>query len=81
MEKEPHKTRLNSLSISTNRLLQFTRLFEAKTGVKLSGEDTLMRAETLLRTMSLLYHPICEKDFNTALIRKLFLRRKKLSAN
>jgi len=51
------------MHISKERLLQFIRLFELKTGIKLSDEKALERAEVLLRTISLLYKPVDKFDY------------------
>lgn len=56
-------TNTNSMNISKERLLQFIRLFEQKTGIKLSEEKALERAEILLRTISILYKPVNKFDY------------------
>lgn len=64
------------MRISNERLAQFTELFERKTGRKLSESQALARAEMLLRTISILYHPINIKDYSSALAKKMFLKTK-----
>jgi hypothetical protein len=66
------------MRISDKRLGEFARLFEQKTGRKLSEQETLIQAETLLRTASLLYKPISVEDYCLALIRKMNIKTKNL---
>lgn len=70
------KNNLNCMSISKERLAQFMELFEHKTGRKLSEKEALVRAETLLRTISILYQPVSMSDYYSALAKKLFLKKK-----
>ena len=67
-------TNLNSMKISSKRLLQFTNLFKAKTGVILMEQEALIRAETLLRTISILYLPISIPDYSLVLAKKMFIK-------
>jgi hypothetical protein len=69
------KTNINSLKISNDRLVEFTKLFEVKTGKKLSDEEILVKAETLLRTVSLLYKPINKLDYYKADVAYPLLRK------
>lgn len=77
------ETNQNSLKISSERLLEFTKLYERKTGKKLTESEALMHAETLLRTMTILYHPISKKDYYSALAKKMFIKSqsKKIISN
>ena len=70
---------LESMSISDKRLSQFINLMESKTGKRLEEKEALVQAETLLRTVILLYKPARIEDFYSALIRKTFAKNKKLS--
>jgi len=74
-------TNLNSMKISSKRLLQFTNLFKAKTGVILMEQEALIRAETLLRTISILYQPISIPDYSLVLAKKMFIKNRKLLIN
>ena len=76
MESTSSQTPINSMRISNERLAQFTRIFEQKTGRKISESQALARAEMLLRTISILYHPINMKDYSSALAKKMFLKTK-----
>lgn len=73
-----NRMKLNSSNISNNRLLQFINLFKAKTGVTLAEPEALARAETLLRTISILYQPISISDYSSTLAKKMFLKTKKV---
>ncbi|KKR43868.1 MAG: hypothetical protein UU10_C0003G0004 [Parcubacteria group bacterium GW2011_GWF1_40_6] len=73
-----NRMNLNSSSISSKRLLQFINLFKAKTGVTLSEPEALTRAETLLRTIAILYQPVSISDYSYALAKKMFLKTKKV---
>ena len=73
-----NRMNLNSMSISNKRLLQFINLFKAKTGVTLSEPEALARAETLLRTISIIYQPVSISDYSAVLAKKMFLKTKKL---
>ena len=74
----PNKTHLKSMRISIERLSQFIKLFERKTGKKLSEPEALARAETLLRTVSVLYQPVNVRDYGLALAKKMALKISKL---
>jgi 5-methylcytosine-specific restriction endonuclease McrBC GTP-binding regulatory subunit McrB len=76
LEKIKNKTTSNSMRISSDRLLEFGKLFEQKTGIKLSEQEVLQRAETLLRTISLLYQPVSAEAYCSALIKKQILKLK-----
>lgn len=77
MKQKLPKTHLNSMRISNKRLSQFIKLFELKTGRKLSEQEVLKRAEILLRTTSILYRPVSTHDYYSAMIKKMFLKTKK----
>ena len=66
MKQKPKKTHLNSMNISDKRLSEFIKLFEKKTGRKLSEPEALARAGILLRTISLLYKPVDKLDYYSA---------------
>ncbi|MFZ3011415.1 MAG: hypothetical protein WA060_00215 [Minisyncoccia bacterium] len=74
-----NRMNLTSMNISNKRLLQFINLFKAKTGVTLSEPEALTRAETLLRTIAILYQPVSISDYSHALAKKMFLKTKKVS--
>jgi hypothetical protein len=76
--KKFNKINLTSMNISNKRLLQFINLFKAKTGVTLAEPEALARAETLLRTIAILYQPVTISDYSHALAKKMFLKTKKL---
>jgi len=78
MESTHNKTNLASMRISNARLQQFIEIFERKTGVRLSEADALARAETLLRTMSILYKPVSKADYYSSLAQKMFFKTKKV---
>jgi len=71
-----NKNQPSSMRISSDRLLEFSKLFEQKTGIKLSDQEVLQRAETLLRTISLLYQPVSVDDYCSALVKKQKLKLK-----
>lgn len=73
-----NRMNLNSMNISQKRLLQFINLFKVKTGVVLTEPEALPRAETLLRTIAILYQPVSIPDYSYALAKKMFLKTKKL---
>jgi len=83
MKTKIDRTNQNSLKISSERLLEFTKLFERKTGRKLNEQEALTQAETLLRTMTILYHPISKKEYYSAMAKKMFLKSqsKKIISN
>jgi len=68
------KTDVSSMIISKEKLSQFTRLIEYKTGKKLSEAEALEKAQTLLRTMIILYRPISQKEYYSAMAKKMFIR-------
>jgi hypothetical protein len=70
-----HKKQINSLKISTEKLNEFSNLFEQKTGKKLLGGVLLEHAETLLHTVSLLYKPVKKLDYYKADIAYPLLRK------
>lgn len=77
--KESHRCpslSLSSMRISNERITQFMKILEKKTGKKLSEQEALTRARILLRAISLLYHPVSTHDFNLAMIQKMYLRKK-----
>lgn len=65
MEKV-NKKQVNSLKISTERLAEFTKLFEQRTKGKIEGGAALEKAEILLRTVALLYKPVDKLDYYKA---------------
>jgi hypothetical protein len=68
------KTDVSSMIISKERLSQFARLIEYKTGKKLSEAESLEQAQTLLRTMMILYRPISQKEYYSAIAKKMFIK-------
>jgi hypothetical protein len=75
------KTDVNSMIISKERLSQFTRFIEYKTGKKLSEAEALEQAQTLLRTMIILYRPITQKEYYSAIAKKMFIRSQSKKIN
>ena len=71
------KTNINSMDISNKRLSEFKLLFESKTGKKLDEPEALKLAETLLRTISILYKPVSTKDYYSAMVQKMILKLKR----
>ncbi len=65
------------MNISSKRLSEFILLFESKTGKKLTEKEALGLAQTLLRTVSILYKPVSTKDYYSAMIQKMILRLKR----
>ena len=76
MKSKLYKTHLNNMNISSERLSEFIKLFERKTGQKLTEKEALAPAETLLRTISILYKPINKIDYYTADIAYPFFEKK-----
>jgi hypothetical protein len=68
------KTDVNSMIISKERLAQFTKLIKYKTGKKLSEAESLEQAQTLLRTMIILYRPISQEEYFSAIAKKMFIK-------
>lgn len=77
MKTKLYKTNLNSMQISGEKLSEFKLLFEGKTGKKLTDTEALAAAETLLRTVSILYKPVSTKDYYSAMIQKMILKLKR----
>jgi hypothetical protein len=77
MEK-PLNANLKSMSISKQRLSEFIKLFKLKTNRKLTEQEALPHAETLLRTIAILYQPVSKKDYYSAIAKKMFLKNRKI---
>ena len=78
MKTKTIKTNIGSVNISNEKLLQFIKLFEWKIGRKLTESEALPQAETLLRTISILYKPVDRFNYCVALISKINLKTKKV---
>jgi single-stranded DNA-specific DHH superfamily exonuclease len=76
MKTIPHKTAINGMSISAEKLSKFIKLFEQKTGRKLKDAEALIRAKTLLQTVYTLYKPVSEFDYYSADVAYPFFERK-----
>ena len=74
---KPLNANSKSMSISSQRLSEFIKLFEIKTSRKLTEQEALSRAETLLRMMAILYQPVSKKDYYRAIAKKMFMKNKK----
>ena len=77
MKTKLTKTYIGSVHISNQRLLQFMKLFEWKIGRKLTESEALPQAETLLRTISILYKPVNKFDYYSSLISKMIIKIKR----
>ena len=76
MKTKTHKTALNGMSISAEKLFKFIELFEQKTGRKLKDTEALVRAKTLLQTVYTLYKPVNKLDYYSAEVAFPFFERK-----
>ncbi len=74
MKSTSYKTPQNSMHISKEKLLKFVKIFEQKTGKRLPEQEALVQAETLLRTISILYKPVATSNYYSAMAKKLFFK-------